>query len=196
MTQPPRHLTPAAARDFELLQMVTRLLPRAVGAERCGIFVHNPYSDTVWTKSGTGIDEREIEVPCEGSIVGRAIKSNRILVAEGLEAANGQHKAVDAATNYVTRNLMCVPIPASGGGTPVGAVEVLNKLDGPFTEEDQRLVTEVARDISLGLERFYLSQDVESQLGRLRRRSQMAQLLAMAAMGLCLVLVAVILLAG
>lgn len=196
MTKPPRHLTPAAARDFELLQMVTRLLPRAIGAERCGIFIHNPYNDTVWTKTGTGIGEREIEVPCEGSIVGRAILSNRILVAEGLEAAGGQHKLVDAATSFVTRNLLCVPIPATGGGTPVGAVEVLNKLDGSFTEDDQRLVTEVADDISRGLERFYLAQDVESQVGRLRHRSHLAQVAAMAAMGLSLVLVAFILLAG
>ena len=185
-------LDPTVVRNYHMLHLFTRLLPQLVGAERCGIFIHNPHSRTLWTKSGTGIEEREIEVPCEGSIAGRAILTNQAIIADGLEASAGPHKRTDAATHFITHNLLCVPIPTPGGGTPIGAIEVLNKQNGSFTAEDQDLLTEVASYISVGIEQFYFSQDVTTLASHLRDRSRWAQRLAIVTMVLWVAIIGVL----
>jgi GAF domain-containing protein len=166
-----------------MLHLFTRLLPQLVGAERCGIFIHNPHTATMWTKSGTGIQEREIEVPVEGSVAGQCILTNQPVVSATMDTVEGAHRATDAATHFTTRNLLCVPIPASGG-TPVGAIQVLNKHEGAFTDEDRQTLQEVARYIGDGIEQFYLSQDMASVAGRLRRQSRRAQRLLLMAVSL------------
>lgn len=168
-------MDPGVARNYHMLHLFTRLLPKLVDAERCGIFIHNPQAGTMWTKSGTGIHEREIEVPVADSVAGQCIRANRPIVLDAMEAAPGAHQATDAATHFISRNMLCVPIPASGGGGPVGAIQVLNKRQGGFTDDDRDTLEEVARYLGDGIEQFYLSQDVATVAGRLRRQSRRAQ---------------------
>ncbi len=58
----------------DVIGFYTRVVASMGDAERCSIFIHNPENETLWVQSGTGVDKHQIEVPTEGSMVGKVIK--------------------------------------------------------------------------------------------------------------------------
>ena len=112
--------------DYEnLMRFFVSVFPPLVQAERCSIFIYSSDSDNAWLKFGTGVKEKEIIAPKEGSIVGRTISSGTTIFSAGMESHGGFHALVDQKTDFVTRNLISVPIFSLGFGC-VGTWEVLS----------------------------------------------------------------------
>lgn len=150
-----------AANAQRLFSFYTRMMTRVLGAERCSIFVFNPEQQKVWLKAGTGVDEHDIEVPKEGSIVGRVIASGEPVRLSHLDTKTGIHKQVDERTGFVTRNVLCVPIKSVARDEVVGAVEVLNKTnDQDFTDDDVSLASEAAGHLQDAVDGVFLGQEI------------------------------------
>jgi len=147
-------------RINKFLDFYARITPRILDAERCSVFIHSPQDRKVWLKAGTGVSERDIEVSIEGSIVGEVITSGRPVIRRDLESHNGEHKKVDAMSGFKTREIVCVPVRSKVRGEITGAVQVLNKRHGQFSEEDQELLQEIAEHIQEHVDRVFLSQEV------------------------------------
>ena len=147
-------------RINRFLDFYARITPRILDAERCSVFIHSPQDRKVWLKAGTGVSERDIEVPIEDSIVGEVIASGRPVIRRDLESRNGAHKKIDSTTGFKTREIVCVPVRDNRRGESIGAVQVLNKRHGQFSEEDQALLEEVAEHIQEHVDRLFLSQEV------------------------------------
>lgn len=151
-------------QDYEnLMRFFVATFPPLVQAERCSIFIYGPDADNAWLKFGTGVKEKEIVAPKEGSIVGRTISSGATIFGSGLETHAGFHALVDQKTEFVTRNLMSVPIFSLAEKRCIGAVQVLNKhgSDG-FTKEDERLLQQVIRYLALAIEHNILTEEIIS----------------------------------
>jgi GAF domain-containing protein len=156
------------ARRAKLLAFYTRVMPQAVGAKRCSIFIHDPDKDRIWLKSGTGVGEAEIVVAKEGSIVGKAIASGRTVHVTGLENAEGAHKAADQKTGFVTRGVLSVPIMNTGRGEVTGAFQLLNKRNGgEFTADDISLAEEIAEHLQGEIDRIFVGQQIFNASERL-----------------------------
>lgn len=56
---------------------------------------------------------------------------------------------IDQAIGFATRNLLCVPLLVQG--SPIGALEVLNKRTGLFDETDQELLSSMAASLGIAL---------------------------------------------
>ncbi|OHC83059.1 MAG: hypothetical protein A3G73_04810 [Rhodospirillales bacterium RIFCSPLOWO2_12_FULL_67_15] len=156
------------ARREKLLAFYTRVMTRAVGAERCSIFIHDPDKDRIWLKTGTGVREAEIVVPKEGSIVGKAIASGQTVHIAGLDTVAGAHKAVDQQTGFVTRGILSVPIKSPNRDEVTGAFQLLNKKDGrEFTAEDVSLAEEIAENLHAEIDRIFIGQQIFNLTERL-----------------------------
>ncbi|MEK7245021.1 MAG: GAF domain-containing protein [Pseudomonadota bacterium] len=156
------------ARREKLLAFYTRIMTRAVGAERCSIFIHDPDKDRIWLKTGTGVRESEIVVAKEGSIVGKAIASGQTVHITGLETTDGAHKAVDQKTGFVTRGVLSVPIKSPNRDEVTGAFQLLNKKDGrEFTTEDISLAEEIAENLHAEIDRIFVGQQIFNLTERL-----------------------------
>ena len=59
----------------QLLELFVELLPPALNVERCGIFILDPKEDNVWLRCGTGVEQKQIQVPRWGSMVGTVIST-------------------------------------------------------------------------------------------------------------------------
>ncbi len=149
-------------KNYEaLLRFFVHMVPRLMGAERCGVFILDPRTDRVVSKVGTGLGEHEIEAPLEGSIVGRAISSGECIVENELNQQPGFHQEADKKTGFATRNVVCAPILSLAGGKPTGAIEVLNKSGtDSFTEDDVAMVKEVADYLALALENILVNEEI------------------------------------
>ncbi|HSJ54643.1 MAG TPA: GAF domain-containing protein, partial [Anaerolineae bacterium] len=73
--------------------------------------------------------------------------------------------APDAATGFVTRSIMCVPLASRG--RPVGVLEVVNRRDGdPFAEEDLELLSSFAAQAAIAVENARLYEKTDVALSR------------------------------
>lgn len=147
-------------RESRSLEFYVRLVPRMLDAERCSVFIHDPVTEKVWLRSGTGVAERGIEVSVKGSVVGDVIASGKSFTATGLESRNGAHRETDMNTGFSTREILCVPIRSRDGSKTTGAIEVLNKKTGSgFGKDDEAFLEEVADHFQGIIENIYLSQE-------------------------------------
>ncbi|HLH32636.1 MAG TPA: adenylate/guanylate cyclase domain-containing protein, partial [Terriglobia bacterium] len=67
---------------------------------------------------------------------------------------------IDRATGFRTRSLLCVPVINRQGKT-IGVTEVLNKINGAFTEADVARLRAFSSHISVALENSKLFEDVQ-----------------------------------
>lgn len=162
----------------ELLQFFVDVMPSAVDAERCSVFVHDPNQDNVWLECGTGLKEMQVKVPTRGSLVGEAVLTGEAQFRNDMEGRAGPHNWVDMQTGFVTRNALAVPIRGISSQKVVGAIQVLNKRRGSgFTEADRLLLERLANHLQMNIENIYLRQELARLLlemgktiGALKRR--------------------------
>lgn len=178
--------------DHPLLSFFVSTTAQLLGAERCSIFILDPATKRVWLKRGTGVEDRAIEVEIDGSVVGRVITSGQPVVDNDLSHKDGPHRQVANDTGFVTRNMVCVPLHATDGAT-LGAVQLLNKHQGDFTEADTAQLAELARYLQMTIETIYDNQELVSVVHWAARIGQMA---AMAFAFLMLLLCGAIVLMG
>ncbi|MEW6214259.1 MAG: HD domain-containing phosphohydrolase [Nitrospirota bacterium] len=82
-------------------------------------------------------------------------KPLRIANAKGDERFNPD---IDAITGYKTRSVLCVPLMMETG--VIGAIELLNKKDGLYSEKDEEIISYLADQAAISIERarFYENQ--------------------------------------
>lgn len=157
----------------------TRMLPKLMSVERCTIFILDIESRKICSIFGTGLTERQIEPPMEGSIVGRVISSGRSHIDNYLELHDGFHLFMAEQTGFTCRNMLCCPIRSLSGKGVSGAVQLINKSGGAlFNDEDLRQLEEAAHYLSISIESIILNQEIlriagylNSEVDRLGRTS-------------------------
>lgn len=150
----------------QLLEFFVELIPLALGAERCSIFVLDPEADNVWVMCGTGLKEKQVSVPRDDSLVGEVISSGKTRIESEMEQRVGAHEWVDQQTGFVTRNAVCVPVRGVTTGQTTGAIQVLNKRNfRDFTDVDAKLLEKLAFHIQAQLEQIYLRQQMLKLMG-------------------------------
>lgn len=144
-----------------LTKFYVKILPKISGAERCTIYIIEMATEKICSIFGTGLEERQIEPPRDGSIVGEVISSGKGIIVNDLETREGFHTNVDGKTGYSTRNMICAPIKSASSHGVTGAIQVLNKrLHGSFTKEDLAQLGEAAKYLALSIENIIINQEI------------------------------------
>jgi len=78
------------------------------------------------------------------------------------EASNSSYfyPAIDEKTNFKTRSVLCVPMISQG--KVIGVIEVLNKRQGLFTNDDKDILQSIATSVSIALENARLYEETVS----------------------------------
>ncbi|MEO5327425.1 MAG: GAF domain-containing protein [Magnetococcus sp. THC-1_WYH] len=173
------HKTWHPTQNRELLEFFMEILASALQAERCSIFIHDPVSDGVWLKCGTGLDERAIVIPKTGSNVGKVIATGRYVNLTADEEKSSFAKKVEILTGFKTRSMLCVPIKSPNRNEIPGAIQLLNKIgdDGSkgFTEKDRIVLEKAASHLGMVIENIYLGQELVEITGKLTGRIDVAE---------------------
>ena len=145
----------------KLLDLFVEIIPKALKVERCSIFINDPKTGKVWLQTGTGVDEKQIEMDMHDSLVGQVIASGEYMVKEDMDQLDGPHKEIDAQTGFVTRNELCVPIMSLSNQKTTGAILILNKQGrNIFQEADRILLEKVASHLQSAIESIFLRQEL------------------------------------
>jgi GAF domain-containing protein len=148
------------AGNRQLLQFFVDIMPKALSAERCSIFILDPVDEKAWLQCGTGLSEKQLQVPTKNSIVGRVMSSGEYVIEEDLEDQVGAHDIVAVKTGFVTRNALCVPVNGVTTKKVVGAIQMLNKSHGNFTDDDRDILERLAFQLEMNIENIFLRQEL------------------------------------
>ncbi|MBD3183776.1 response regulator [Candidatus Poribacteria bacterium] len=98
--------------------------------------------------------------------VAREEKSALVLDAEKDERFC---KDIDKNTGFITKSVLCVPLHGENG--IIGVLELVNKKNGNFTEDDQILLEAMSTNISASIEKAILHRDLQRAEALLRRHN-------------------------
>ncbi len=157
------------AGNRQLLQFFVDIMPKALDAERCSIFILDPVDEKAWLQCGTGLSEKQLQVPTKNSIVGRVMSSGEFVIEDDLEDQVGAHDIVAVKTGFVTRNALCVPVHGVTTKKVVGAIQMLNKGHGNFNDADRDILERLAFQLEMNIENIFLRQElakISVEMGR------------------------------
>ncbi len=91
-------------------------------------------------------------------IAGLVAEMREPLLIPDARADPRHFKAIDVSTDSETRSVLCVPMIARG--KLIGVIQILNKLEGAFTENDKSLLSSIASYAAVAVENARLFREV------------------------------------
>jgi len=140
--------------DLQLNEMLSQIAQKAcevMGADRCTLFIHDSKTDELWSTVALGMGEQVIRIPSGVGVAGYCFQTGEIVNLEDAYRDPRFNKEVDAHTGYRTQSLLCVPL-YNRAGLRSGIIQLLNKKDGIFTEEDETFLETFGNHASVFIE--------------------------------------------
>ena len=136
-----------------LLEQIAETSTRLLGAERATIFLPDGSAEQLVGKPATGVEGGQIQIPKNAGVVGQVFNSGKpARVDDDVKAEQQQiNRSVDEELGFKTRNLLCVPMINSEGKT-IGAFELINRLEGNFTQADEAALLELAGHAAVSID--------------------------------------------
>ena len=140
----------------ELLTVIAQETKNAIRADRCTVFLWDKDDDELWSKVALGVEEsQEIRFPAGKGLAGYVVKTGETLNITDAYSDPRFNPEVDIKTGYKTKTILCMPI-MNNNGEIIGAFQVLNKIDGVFTKNDEDLLIAIGGSASIALENAQL----------------------------------------
>ncbi|KAI9220741.1 hypothetical protein BC828DRAFT_405543 [Blastocladiella britannica] len=145
-----------------LIQEIMRGARELLGADRCTLFLLDVEKKELWSE----IPNKEgkmahIRFPSTVGIAGAVATSGMPINIADAYADSRFNKDVDKTTGYRTTSILCMPIKNADGGI-VGVTQMINKLSGIFTEDDEMLLDAFSAQAAVAIEKSVLFQQTES----------------------------------
>ena len=155
----------------ELLSFFVDIMPKALDAERCSIFILDPLKKDAWIHCGTGLSEKQVSVPLNSSLAGRAIDRGIAIIENDMQEHVGSHDLVAMRTGFVTHNAICVPIFGVTRKRTTGAIQVLNKtIRKRFSESDKNSLEKLAFLLQMNIENIFVRQELGRMLIEMKKQ--------------------------
>jgi len=118
----------------------------------------------------------------EEGIVGYVVQSGKPKLVNNVERDPHFSAKVDEEAGFTSRTILCVPLRIRD--RVIGALEVINKLDGTFTEQDLELLQAMAASVAVAVDNASLYSELADFAKELERsQAQLVQAEKMAAIG-------------
>ena len=142
-----------------LLAKVMTATTELLGAERSTLFIHDAKTGELWSRVAEGVGSKEIRFPSDVGIAGEAFTTRTTLNIPDAQSDPRFNREIDRKTGFHTRNILCLPM-LDKSGEPIAAMQVLNKIGGPFTARDESRLKTFSSQAGMALENAALFQDV------------------------------------
>jgi len=121
-----------------LIFTITRRTMEMIGTDRCTLFVVD--GDQMWSMQG----EINIRIPINAGIAGSCATRGEIINIEDAYQDDRFNPAFDHKSGYHTTTILCIPMKHDND--VLGVLQLINKLDGVFTEDDAKLLSLILDD--------------------------------------------------
>lgn len=108
-----------------------------------------------------------MRLPPGAGVAGHVALSQQVYITNEAENDPLHYKLAIEGTDFVTRNILCAPMVIKD--VTIGIIELLNKHDGPFTEQEAQRLAAIANIIGVAIENARLFEFVRQRRERLER---------------------------
>ncbi|MBN1220113.1 MAG: GAF domain-containing protein [Anaerolineae bacterium] len=154
----------------KILTIITDHAIRLLEAMAASVVLHDEIRDDLWFNAASGQSSdmvRGRRLAIGQGIVGWVIERGQPALVPDVSQDPRFFKDFDQLTGFTTRSIICVPLQTSE--QTIGAIEVMNKLSGPFNQSDLRLLNWLATPAAIAIQNARLFEQV--QLGHHRLQS-------------------------
>ena len=150
----------ASTLDLDtLLYRIVKVASEIANAAEASILLYDDVKRKLRFQVATNMDlpnMQGVDVPLEGSIAGWILTNRKAVRISNVEDDTRYFPGVADATSYPTQSLLGVPLVTKD--KVIGVLEVLNKREGQFSENDEELLLVLAAQAAIAIENTRLFQ--------------------------------------
>ena len=139
----------------ELIRVIAEETKEAIQADRCTVFLFDKEHNELWSKVALGLENSEIRFPADKGLAGHCVKTGETINIKDAYNDSRFNPEIDFKTGYKTKTILCMPIKNLQQEI-IGAFQVLNKLEGCFSDEDEDLLVAIGSSAGIALENAQL----------------------------------------
>lgn len=134
-----------------MLERFARVLTTALKADRASLFLWDRSAKQLVGYPALGVEGGELRIPDKAGIVGAVLQSLQAKRWDSGDPESEVNRRIDQQTGYHTQSLAAVPLIDSRGHA-LGVLEMINHQTGAFSFDDEIVLLELAKPISMILE--------------------------------------------
>lgn len=163
-----RQLSTPIKLDDMLVQVVD-VARDVLRAERGTVFLYDKENHELFAEVGTGLEIEEIRFPADQGIAGICARTCSIVNVPDAYSHAGFNPEIDKKMGYLTRCILSVPLVGLDDSL-VGVLQLINKTEGSFSTEDERVAEVLASQCAVAIQRarllreYIIKQKIEHDL--------------------------------
>lgn len=149
----------ALSSELDTNRLLEKIMVRArklLGADRCSVFLACHDDGVLLSTVAEGVST--IRVRMDQGLAGFVARTGEVLNIEDAYEDPRFNKEVDQRTGYRTKSVLCMPLRNKDGKT-IGVTQIINKHGGPFTREDEELLSAFSAQAAIALQNSLLFQE-------------------------------------
>jgi phosphoserine phosphatase RsbU/P len=153
-------VTRKLAAPFDLDTMLNEVVNASrdvLNADRGTVFLYDDDNDELVVRVGTEL--QHIRIPANKGIVGESAKTRQLINVPDCYADERFNRAVDKQTGYRSRCMLTIPLIGYEESL-IGVLQILNKIDGVFNEEDEYVGQALAAQAAVVIHRAKLTEAI------------------------------------
>jgi len=146
-------VTRKLSAPFDLDNMLTEVVDAArniLDADRGTVFLYEEAANELVVRVATELGH--IRIPADKGIVGESAQTRKLINVSDCYADNRFNRAIDKETGYRSRCMLTIPLIGFEDSL-VGVLQILNKNDGVFNEQDEFVASALAAQAAVVLHR-------------------------------------------
>ena len=153
-------VTRKLAAPFDLDTMLAEVVDASrqiLDADRGTVFLYDSVADELVVRVGTGLDH--IRIPSDKGIVGESAQTRTLINVPDCYADKRFNRAIDKQTGYRSRCMLTIPLIGYEDSL-VGVLQILNKNNGVFDEQDEFVAQALAAQAAVVLHRATITEQI------------------------------------
>ncbi|KAA3609985.1 MAG: GAF domain-containing protein [Calditrichaeota bacterium] len=159
-------------RIERLLMLVIQEVNNLMDSERGTFYIVDKEKGELWSKVAQDAEILEIRLKIGVGIAGHVAKTGDVINIPDAYKDDRFNPAIDKKTGFKTRSILCMPIfeaskDAEKEKNIIGVLQILNKREGVFEEEDEELLASMASQIAIAINNSNLYSKLEKKVNEL-----------------------------
>ena len=153
-------VTRKLAAPFDLDTMLTEVVDvsrNILDADRGTVFLYDELTDELVVRVATELGT--IRIPANKGIVGESAQTHKLINVPDCYADDRFNRDIDKKTGYRSRCMLTIPLLGFEDSL-VGVLQILNKNDGVFDEQDEFIATALAAQAAVVLHRAKITEQI------------------------------------
>ena len=153
-------VTRKLAAPFDLDTMLAEVVDasrKILNADRGTVFLYDEETNELVVRVATELGN--IRIPADKGIVGESAQSRKLINVPDCYADDRFNRAIDKQTGYKSRCMLTIPLIGYEDSL-IGVLQILNKNDGTFDEQDEFIAVALAAQAAVVLHRAKITEQI------------------------------------